>query len=171
MLNYYIFILIFNFSLLKVGKNGEHDIVFLNEYDIAKNMQNNEVTAGYRFNLIMKVEKNYDLDILTVRLKTKKDLGFTGKIKKGNAFKNMRIFKETKAIGTLNSDLAFSANKVIKKALNKNTDKFEDIKMEEKNFIQQQKIQKDLMKKTEEIINESIFRKNECIKSINKFYE
>jgi hypothetical protein len=104
-------------------------------------------------------------------IKTKKDLGFTGKIKKGNAFKNMRIFKETKAIGTLNSDLAFSANKVIKKALNKNTDKFEDIKMEEKNFIQQQKIQKDLMKKTEEIINESIFRKNECIKSINKFYE
>ena len=75
MLTYFIFILVFNFSFLKVGKNGEHDIDFLNEYDLAKNADYNKISAGDVYNLIMKIEENYDLDLLTVRLKTKTSLG------------------------------------------------------------------------------------------------
>lgn len=107
-------------------------------------------------------------------INTKKDLGFYGKIKKDNGFKNMRVLKEANAIATLDSDLAFNANKVIKDALNKknkNKKIIEEIKVSEKNFKKQQKVQKELMKKTQEIMNESIIRKNDCIKSIIKFYE
>ena len=73
MLIYFIFIFIpiLNFSYEKEGKNGEHDIVYLNEYDITKNTYNNIVTAGTYLTLIMKIEKNYDLNQLTVRLKSK----------------------------------------------------------------------------------------------------
>ena len=67
----FIFISILNFSYEKEGKNGEHDIVYLNEYDITKNTYNNIVTAGTYLTLIMKIEKNYDLNQLTVRLKSK----------------------------------------------------------------------------------------------------
>ena len=105
---------------------------------------------------------------------TKKDLGFKGKIKKNNGYLNIRVLKEAKAIATLDSDLAFNANKVIKDALNKqnkNKKIIEEFKIEEENFKKQQKIQKELMKKTEEIMNDTINRKNDCIKSIIKFYE
>ena len=54
---------------------------------------------------------------------------------------------------------------------NKNKKIIEEIKVSEKNFKKQQKVQKELMKKTQEIMNESIIRKNDCIKSIIKFYE
>ena len=107
-------------------------------------------------------------------MNTKKDLGFKGKIKKNNGYLNIRVLKEAKAIATLDSDLAFNANKVIKDALNKKKKKkkiIEELKIEEENFKKQQKIQQELMKKTEEIMNDSIKKKNDCIKSINKFYE
>jgi len=67
----FIFILVLNFSFEVVGPNGEHDIIYFNEYDITKNTHNNKVTAGSHLTLIMKIEKNYDLSQLTVRFKSK----------------------------------------------------------------------------------------------------
>ena len=71
MLIYFILIFVLNISLEKVGKNGEHDIIYFKEYDITKNSNNNEIKAGSRFTLIMKIEENYDLAQLTLRHKTK----------------------------------------------------------------------------------------------------
>jgi len=71
MLSYFISILILNFSFEDVGKNNEHDIIYFNEYDITKNTYKNIVKAGSILTLIMKIEKNYDLNQLTVRFKSK----------------------------------------------------------------------------------------------------
>ena len=72
MLIYFIFILNFFFEV--VGMNNEHDISYFNEYDITKNTYNNIITAGTYLTLIMKIEKNYDLNQLTVRFKSKGEL-------------------------------------------------------------------------------------------------
>ena len=66
---YLMFIFILDFSYEKVGQNGEHDIIYFNEYDITKNTYNNKVTAGSRLTLIMKYEEDYDLEQLTIRFK------------------------------------------------------------------------------------------------------
>ena len=72
MLIYFIFILNFFFEV--VGMNNEHDIIYFNEYDITKNTYNNIITTGTYLTLIMKIEKNYDLNQLTVRFKSKGEL-------------------------------------------------------------------------------------------------
>jgi len=76
MLIYFIFILVLNFSFEDVGKNNEHDIIYFNEYDIAKNTYNNIVKAGTYLTLIMKIEKYYDLSQLTIRFKSIGDIRY-----------------------------------------------------------------------------------------------
>ena len=74
MLIYFMFILTLTFSFENEGSHGEHDIIYLNEYDITKNIYNKIINAGSKKLLIMKIEKNYNLDQLTqltVRFKTK----------------------------------------------------------------------------------------------------
>ena len=71
MLTYFIFIFILYFSFEYVGKYDKHEIIYFNEYDITKNSNENKVNGGTYLLFIMKIEKNYDLNQLTVRFKIK----------------------------------------------------------------------------------------------------
>ena len=85
-----------------------------------------------------------------------------------NAFQNMRIFRETKAMTKISYDLSFNANKLIKKLLIKDKNK------KKKNYINLNQIEKSKEIRSKmfnlafDIINKSEGIRKDCINTINK---
>jgi len=85
-----------------------------------------------------------------------------------NAFQNMRIFKEIKAMTKISYDLSYNANKLIKNLLIK------DKNQKKKIFINENQIEKSKEKRSKmfnlafDIINKSEGLTKDCIKTINK---
>ena len=85
-----------------------------------------------------------------------------------NAFQNMRIFREIKAMTKISYDLSFNANKLIKKLLIKDNNK------KTKVFINENQIEKSKEKRSKmfnlafNILNKSEGLTKDCIKTVNK---
>ena len=99
---------------------------------------------------------------------TKKDLDIHSTRKpKVNAFKNMQLFREVKALTSLSYGLAFDGNKVIKEYLNKNKKKNNYVIDEKYNKFKETR--KELFKTAREIVRSSQYSKKQCIKKIDKY--
>ena len=85
-----------------------------------------------------------------------------------NAFQNMRIFREIKAMTKISYDLSFNANKLIKNLLIKDKNK------KKKNFLNLNEIEKSNEKRSKmfnlafDIINKSEGIRKDCINTVNK---
>ena len=99
---------------------------------------------------------------------TKKDLDIHSTRKpKVNAFKNMQLFREVKALTSLSYGLALDGNKVIKDYLNKNKKKKNYVIDEKYNKFKETR--KELFKTAREIVRISQYSKKKCIKTIDKY--
>ena len=100
---------------------------------------------------------------------TKKDLDIhSTRRPKVNAFKNMQLFREVKALTSLSYGLAFDGNKVIKEYLNKNKKKNNYV-IDEKYYNKFKETRKELFKTAREIVRSSQYSKKQCIKKIDKY--
>ena len=103
---------------------------------------------------------------------TKKDLDVNEKRKpKVNAFKNMQLFREVKALTSLSYGLAVDGNKVIKDYLNnkKKKSKYNKYIIDESFAIKMNNNRKNLFHTARDILRSSIYENDKCLKNIDKY--
>ncbi len=154
----------------KINKDNLYktNINYFNKINNLCNNINNECSDNFnkiknrpKFHFVSQNEIQSNINKVALGVKP----GHTNAI---NVFKNMRIFREIKAMTKISYDLSFNANKLIKNLLIKDKNK------KKKNFLNLNQIEKSNEKRSKmfnlafDIINKSEGIRKDCINTVNK---